>query len=147
MDAAIPPAAIARRDTRRTLWSTEDDHATGPMSGKSVRDKSSGDRSSGHTRNPCIGLCRFGGNGACLGCHRTKAEVKGWKRLGGAAKAVINARIRQGTQDGPAGEKAPRKRLRKLDKKIGKLEAKLAALRVERERVAGPGGHPPESSR
>jgi hypothetical protein len=34
-----------------------------------------------------------------------------------------------------------------LDKKIGKLEAKLAALRAERERVAGAGGQPPERSR
>lgn len=112
------------------------------MSGKSAKD-----RSSGATGNPCIGLCRFGGNGACLGCHRTKAEVKGWKRLSDAAKAAINARIRQGIQAEAAGGKAPRKRLRKLDKKIGKLEAKLAALRVERERVAGSGGQPPESSR
>lgn len=91
------------------------------------------------SRNPCIGLCRFGGDGNCLGCHRTKAEVKGWKRLGDAAKAAINARIaansRQGIEAGSAGEKAPRKRLRKLDRKIGKLEAKLALLREERDRV------------
>ena len=94
------------------------------------------------TRNPCIGLCRFGGQGACLGCHRTKAEVKGWKRLSDAAKAAINERIRQGTQAVAATAtatdgKAPRKRLRKLDRKIGKLEAKLAALRAERDAMAG----------
>lgn len=96
------------------------------------------------SRNPCIGLCRFGGQGACLGCHRTKAEVKGWKRLSDAAKAAINERIRerirQGTPQVPvaaADGKAPRKRLRKLDRKIGKLEAKLAALRAERDAMAG----------
>ena len=103
------------------------------------------------TRNPCIGLCRFGGNGTCLGCHRSKAEVKGWKRLGDAAKAAINRRIAQGLQAEPAEAKAPRKRLRKLDRKIGKLESKLATLRAERERLAGagsePGRQPPESSR
>jgi predicted Fe-S protein YdhL (DUF1289 family) len=92
------------------------------------------------TRNPCIGLCRFGGQGACLGCHRTKAEVKGWKKLSDAAKAAINERIRQGMQAVTAADgKAPRKRLRKLDRKIGKLEAKLAALRAERDAMAGAG--------
>ncbi|CAO3453292.1 DUF1289 domain-containing protein [Azospirillum largimobile] len=91
------------------------------------------------TRNPCIGLCRFGGQGACLGCHRTKAEVKGWKKLSDAAKAAINERIRQGMQAvaATAEGKAPRKRLRKLDRKIDKLEAKLAALRAERDAMAG----------
>lgn len=101
--------------------------------------------------NPCIGLCRFGGDGACLGCHRTKAEVKGWKRLSDAAKAAINTRIRadsrQGSEAGSAEGKAPRKRLRKLDKKIGKLEAKLALLKVERDRLADGHGRTPERSR
>lgn len=102
------------------------------MSGKSK------DRLGRATDNPCIGLCRFGGDGACLGCHRTKAEVKGWKRLSDAAKAAIMDRIAKG--GGPPAEgKAPRKRLRKLDRKIGKLESKLAALRAERDRVAGTG--------
>jgi len=103
------------------------------------------------SRNPCIGLCRFGGDGNCLGCHRTKAEVKGWKRLSDSAKAAINARIaansRQDSEAGAAEGKAPRKRLRKLDRKIGKLEAKLALLRVERERMSGSHGRAPESSR
>ena len=111
------------------------------MSGKSK------DRLGRATDNPCIGLCRFGGDGACLGCHRTKEEVKGWKRLSDAAKAAINDRIAQGgrqagrqaVQADPAEGKAPRKRLRKLDRKIGKLESKLAALRAERDRVAGAG--------
>ncbi|WP_377805266.1 DUF1289 domain-containing protein [Azospirillum sp. A29] len=101
--------------------------------------------------NPCIGLCRFGGDGNCLGCHRTKAEVKGWKRLSDAAKAAVNARIganaRQGSEAGSAEEKTPRKRLRKLDRKISKLEAKLALLRAERDRLSGRPGQTPESSR
>lgn len=106
------------------------------MSGKSK------DRFGRATDSPCIGLCRFGGDGACLGCHRTKAEVKGWKRLSDAAKMAINDRIvqmgRQAQAD-PAEGKALRKRLRKLDRKIGKLESKLADLRAERDRVAGAG--------
>lgn len=108
---------------------------TGQMSGKK-------DRRGRATDNPCIGLCRFGGDGACLGCHRTKAEVKGWKRLCDAAKAAINDRIANGSrqaQADPVEGKAPRKRLRKLDRKIGKLESKLAALRAERDRMAGAG--------
>lgn len=80
------------------------------------------------TRNPCIGLCRFDRNGACLGCLRTKAEVKGWKGLPDEAKAAINRRVRAE----PVAV-TPRKRLRKLDKKIRKLETRLDALRAERE--------------
>jgi len=86
------------------------------------------------TRNPCDGTCRFDAAGECLGCHRTKPEVKGWKRLSDAAKAAINQRLR--TRD--AATKPGAKRLRKLDKKIAKLEAKLGALRAEREALAGP---------
>lgn len=112
------------------------------MSGKLSKKASGTD-----TGNPCIGLCRFGGDGACLGCHRSKAEVKGWKRLSDTAKAAINERIRQGVEAGSVEGKAPRKRLRKLDRKICKLESKLALLRTERERVADSGGQTPESSR
>ena len=73
--------------------------------------------------------------------------MNGWKRLSDAAKVAINDRIAQGgrqggwqaVQDDPAEGKVPRKRLRKLDRKIGKLESKLAALRAERDRVAGAG--------
>lgn len=90
--------------------------------------------SSRDTKNPCIGRCRFDTDGECLGCHRTKLEVKGWKRLPDTAKAAINQRI--GASDTTA--KSRSKRLRKLDKKIGKLEAKLGALRAEREALADP---------
>ncbi|WP_342669606.1 DUF1289 domain-containing protein [Azospirillum thiophilum] len=85
--------------------------------------------SSKDTGNPCIGSCRFDTNGACRGCRRTKAEVKGWKRLPDEAKAAINGRIRAER----IAAKPPRKRLRKLGKKIRKLETKLEALRAERE--------------
>lgn len=73
-----------------------------------------------------------------------------------AAKTAINARIgtnsRQGIEAGSAEGKAPRKRLRKLDKKIGKLEAKIALLRAERDRLdrsrlSAGHGQAPESSR
>ncbi|WP_247894441.1 DUF1289 domain-containing protein [Azospirillum sp. B510] len=115
------------------------------MSGKSGKGLSGKGMAGKDSRNPCIGLCRFAANGACLGCHRTKAEVKGWKRLSDAAKAAVNRRLRQtlAQENGQViqseqGE-APPKRLRKLDRKIGKLEAKLALLRTERDRMARPG--------
>lgn len=98
--------------------------------------------SSKDTKNPCIGRCRFDTDGECLGCHRTKLEVKGWKRLPDTAKAAINQRI--GASDTTA--KSRSKRLRKLDKKIGKLEAKLGALRTERAALAGPSPAVPASS-
>lgn len=81
------------------------------------------------TRNPCTKVCRFDAVGECIGCFRTKAEVKGWKRLSDEAKAAINERIR--ARGGAIG-KGGLKRRRKLDKKIRKLEAKLDALRAKR---------------
>ncbi|MBP2300799.1 DUF1289 domain-containing protein [Azospirillum picis] len=95
------------------------------------------------TSNPCTGLCRFDAAGTCRGCLRSKAEAKGWKRLPDSEKAAINRRIRDRVAatapPGTGAGKTAAKRLRKLDKKIRKLEARLAALRRERE-TAGAGG-------
>ncbi|SMH33140.1 DUF1289 domain-containing protein [Azospirillum agricola] len=98
--------------------------------------------SSKDTRNPCTGLCRFDAEGACRGCRRTKAEVKGWKRLSDPDKTAINRRIRaQTAAKGPDAKerdaKGRDKRLRKLDRKIGKLAARLDALRAERAALTG----------
>lgn len=97
------------------------------------------------TGNPCIKLCRFDAAGECLGCRRTRTEVKAWKRLPDAAKAAINARIRAlGVSGVPRGKKKDgAKRLRKLARKIAKLEAKLSALRAERDALSqGGSGRP-----
>ncbi len=83
------------------------------------------------TQNPCTKVCRFDA-GECVGCFRTKAEVKGWKRLSDEEKAAINERIRM---RGGAVGKGGLKRRKKLDKKIRKLEAKLDALRAKREAI------------
>ncbi|EPN49836.1 hypothetical protein A245_27709 [Pseudomonas syringae pv. actinidiae ICMP 19096] len=32
------------------------------------------------TRNPCISLCKFDDD-ICLGCGRSKREIKAWKKL------------------------------------------------------------------
>ncbi|MBP2291271.1 DUF1289 domain-containing protein [Azospirillum rugosum] len=91
------------------------------------------------TRNPCIKVCRFDSAGTCLGCLRTRSEVKHWKRFSDEAKAAINGRLRAlGVDDPRAGRKKTAKRLKKLDKKIRKLEAKLGALRAERADLAPP---------
>jgi predicted Fe-S protein YdhL (DUF1289 family) len=31
-------------------------------------------------KNPCIDICKFTDQ-VCIGCGRTKAEVRGWKKL------------------------------------------------------------------
>ncbi|KAA0680008.1 DUF1289 domain-containing protein [Roseomonas genomospecies 6] len=87
------------------------------------------------TRNPCTKLCRYDAADRCLGCFRTRAEVKHWKRLPDETKAAINARI---AARGGTVSKKDGKRAKKLDKKIRKLEAKLAALRARRSDLAGP---------
>lgn len=91
------------------------------------------------TRNPCIKVCRFDSAGLCLGCLRTRGEVKRWKNLPDETKAAINQRLRAlgGGASVVRGKKAA-KRLRKLDRKISKLEAKLGALRAERAGLAPP---------
>ena len=32
------------------------------------------------TKDPCIGVCKFTDD-ICLGCGRTKREIKAWKKL------------------------------------------------------------------
>ena len=82
--------------------------------------------------DPCIKVCRFDAAGVCLGCHRTKGEVRGWKRLDKAQRAEINRRVRPLMALPPA---LPPKHRRKLEKKVARLEGKLAALRA---RLAAP---------
>lgn len=35
---------------------------------------------------PCIGVCKLDGDGLCLGCRRTLAEIAGWGTLDDAAR-------------------------------------------------------------
>ena len=32
--------------------------------------------------SPCIGVCTLDGEGNCLGCHRTAAEIARWGQMG-----------------------------------------------------------------
>jgi len=81
-------------------------------------------------KDPCVKVCKFDAAGLCRGCFRTRAEVRGWKRLPDDDRRAILARVRP-LMDAAAG-KGGGKRRRKLDKKIAKLEKKLEALRAER---------------
>ncbi len=41
-------------------------------------------------KDPCINLCKFERD-ISLGCGRSKAEIKGWKKLGKAARRAVLA--------------------------------------------------------
>jgi len=42
------------------------------------------------TKDPCIGVCKFTDD-ICLGCGRTKREIKAWKKLDKDAKRTVLA--------------------------------------------------------
>lgn len=91
------------------------------------------------TSNPCVGICRFDADGACRGCRRTRTEVKTWKSLDDAQKAAVNRRVRPLMAAVTKADKRRRKR-KKLDGKIRKLEARLAELHRKRARIGEPPG-------
>lgn len=39
-------------------------------------------------KNPCISLCKLD-NGQCVGCGRTKDEIRKWKRMKRAEKKAV----------------------------------------------------------
>jgi len=43
--------------------------------------------------NPCIGLCRAGSHGRCLGCGRTRQERHQWYRLSDDEQREILMRL------------------------------------------------------
>lgn len=45
------------------------------------------------TANPCVSLCKLDGEDRCQGCGRTRAEIKGWKRLDDEQRHDINMRL------------------------------------------------------
>lgn len=45
------------------------------------------------TANPCVSLCKLDAADRCLGCGRTRAEIKGWKRLDDEQRHDINMRL------------------------------------------------------
>jgi len=42
------------------------------------------------TKDPCIGVCKFSDD-ICLGCGRTKREIKAWKKLNKDEKRAVLA--------------------------------------------------------
>lgn len=86
------------------------------------------------TKNPCIKVCKFDADGVCRGCFRTTEEARSWKRLSDDEKAAVNRRVLPRIA---ACGKGGGKRLRKLDRKIAKLEKRLLDLRAKRLAALG----------
>ncbi len=42
------------------------------------------------SKNPCISLCKFDAD-ICIGCGRSKKEIKGWKKMDKAERKVVLA--------------------------------------------------------
>lgn len=59
----------------------------------------------GDTKDPCISLCKFDDR-ICIGCGRSKEEIKGWKKMDKPEKREVL--------------EAARERLKGLGKKKGK---------------------------
>lgn len=43
--------------------------------------------------NPCVSQCELNDHGVCLGCGRTKTEIKSWKALADAQRHDVNMRL------------------------------------------------------
>lgn len=41
-------------------------------------------------KDPCIGVCKFS-DSICLGCGRSKAEIKAWKKLDKSEQRLVMA--------------------------------------------------------
>ena len=41
-------------------------------------------------KDPCISVCKFSNN-ICLGCGRSKAEIKAWKKLDKGEQRLVMA--------------------------------------------------------
>jgi predicted Fe-S protein YdhL (DUF1289 family) len=42
----------------------------------------------GDTKDPCISICKFDDR-ICVGCGRSKDEIKGWKKMGKGEKREV----------------------------------------------------------
>ena len=42
------------------------------------------------SKNPCISLCKFDDD-ICIGCGRSKKEIKGWKKMDKDERKVVLA--------------------------------------------------------
>lgn len=84
------------------------------------------------TKSPCVGRCGIVASGVCGGCLRTRDEIRGWKHMTDAQRDAVNRRVAALAASGKDARK-----LRKLDRKIRKQEAKLADLQTRRDLLAG----------
>ena len=61
----------------------------------------------GDTKDPCIGICKFDER-ICIGCGRSKEEIKGWKKMDKAEKREVLEAAR-GRMKGMGKKKGKRK--------------------------------------
>ena len=43
------------------------------------------------TKDPCISVCKFTDDQVCVGCGRSKREIKAWKKLDKVDKRAVLA--------------------------------------------------------
>lgn len=43
--------------------------------------------------SPCVSLCKLDDDGVCLGCGRSRQEIKGWKTMDDVQRHDINMRL------------------------------------------------------
>lgn len=43
------------------------------------------------TKDPCISVCKFTDEQICIGCGRSKREIKAWKKLDKSDKRTVLA--------------------------------------------------------
>lgn len=48
----------------------------------------------GDTKDPCISICKFDER-ICIGCGRSKEEIKGWKKMDKPEKRAVLAEAQQ----------------------------------------------------
>lgn len=41
-------------------------------------------------KDPCVSICKFDDD-VCIGCGRTRKEIRGWKKLDNAGKRAVLA--------------------------------------------------------
>jgi predicted Fe-S protein YdhL (DUF1289 family) len=58
-------------------------------------------------KNPCVDICKMDKTtGLCIGCLRTKAEIKGWKGLSKSERRTVIEQTRS-REIVPPGDRRP----------------------------------------
>jgi len=44
-------------------------------------------------QSPCVDICKLDGDGICVGCFRTRAEIRRWSQMEETEKSAVIARL------------------------------------------------------